>query len=285
MQDTIVVGVDVGGTSISAGCLINNKLVNQYEAETGADRTVTEIMNTLFEVIDKVMVDNTQAIGIGVPGYLNNQTGEIKLINNIPAFQGLNLKGEIENHYKIPVYINNDANCFALGVYYFGVSSDLKNIVALTLGTGLGGGIVINGRPHSGLFGGAGEFGGLPYLDATFEDYCGSKFFSAKYNTNGKDIFDRAVTGDPRALHILDEFGYHLGKLILTILYTVAPEKVIIGGSIAKASEFFMGGVRRVVQEFPAELIRNNLQIEIASLELPGIHGAAALYLNELDLK
>lgn len=284
MQNNILVGVDIGGTTISAGCLLNNMWVKKCEMKTGAERPLTEILATLFEVIDQVLVEGAQAIGVGVPGYIDHASGEIKLINNIPAFKGLNLKIEIEKKYNIPVYLNNDANCFALGAYFFGTPSSSKNLVGITLGTGLGGGIVINGKLHSGIFGGAGEFGCLPYLDGTFEDYCSSKFFDSKYHTNGKELFIKAKNGDSEAQQIFEEFGQHLGHLMLHILYTLAPEKVVVGGSIAEGSEYFMSGMRMVIGKFPVEIIRKNFKVEISNIKYPGIHGAVALCLHEVEL-
>ncbi len=283
MQNKVVVGVDIGGTSISAGCLVDNTLVKKAQANTNSGRSVPEILKTLYEVIDLVWTKDVQAIGIGVPGYVDIEKGEIRLINNIPSFQGLVLKNEVENHYNVPAYINNDANSFALGAYYFGIQSVCTNVVGLTLGTGLGGGIVINGKLHSGLFGGAGEFGCMPYLDATFEDYCSSKFFAKKYNTNGKDLFIQAKNGDSDALIIFEEFGSHIGNLILHILYTLSPEIVIIGGSISKSAEFFMSGVKMIIEKFPVEIIRKNFKIEVSQLEYPEIYGAAALCLSEFS--
>ncbi len=283
MQNKVVIGVDIGGTSISAGCLVENTLVKKSQADTGSNRSVAEILKTLYEVIDLVWTKDVKAIGIGVPGYIDVEKGEIRLINNIPAFQGLVLKNEVENHYNVPAYINNDANSFALGAYYFGIQSVCTNVVGITIGTGLGGGIVLNGKLHSGLFGGAGEFGLIPYLDATFEDYCSSKFFANKYNTNGKDLFVQAKNGDSDALIAFEEFGNHIGNLILYILYTLSPEIVIIGGSISKSSEFFMSGIRMVIEKFPVGIIRKNFKIEVSQLEYPEIYGAAALCLSEFS--
>ncbi len=276
MQNNII-GVDIGGTSISAGRFINKKRTNYCQEETGAMRSVDEILSSLIRVIDNVKTENTSAIGVGVPGYIDKKTGEIKLINNIPAFQGLKLKHFVEKHYNIPVFVDNDANCFALGIYHFDNHDKCENIIGLTLGTGLGGGIVINGKLHSGIYGGAGEFGGIPYLDMNFENYCGSKFFDLKYQTSGKDLFSAANAGEKKALSIFNEFGEHLGNLILHIMYSYSPEKVVIGGSIAKAADFFIDNLRKTIDKFPLDIIKEKFMVETATLQFPEIHGAAAL--------
>lgn len=284
MLDTIVIGTDIGGTSITAGCLINNRLVNKSTAETGVNHSASEVISRLCKVINKVYTKDVQAIGIGVPGYIDKD-GEIKLINNIPVLQGVNLITELKKIYNVPVFINNDANCFALGCYYFNSDAIVNDIVGITLGTGLGGGVVVNGKLHSGLYGGAGEFGCLPYRDATFEDYCGSKFFASKYHTTGKELFIRAKNGDEDAMVIFEEFGSHLGHLILNIMYTLAPQKVIIGGNIAKSYEFFRNGIEMIVGDFPVELLKKEFKVEVANFQEPGIHGAAALCLSEISEK
>ena len=284
MSDTTIIGTDIGGTSIVAGCLINNKLVNKSTIDTGVNHSVPEIISKLCKVIDKVYNKNVQAIGIGVPGYID-KGGEIKLINNIPILKGVNLINELNKVYNVPIFVNNDANCFALGCYYFNSDAIANDIVGITLGTGLGGGIVVNGKLHSGLYGGAGEFGCISYLDGNFEDYCGSKFFASKYKTTGKELFIRAKNGDEDALVIFEEFGNHLGNLILNIIYTLAPQKVIIGGSISKAYEFFINGIQMVIGDFPVELLRNEFKVELANFQEPGIYGAAALCLSEVNEK
>ncbi|MDA3891653.1 MAG: ROK family protein [Salinivirgaceae bacterium] len=282
MLNTIVMGIDIGGTSIAAGCLINNKLVNKSTVDTGANNSVSEIISRLCKVINKVYNKDVQAIGIGVPGYIDTD-GEIKLINNIPILQGVNLIKKLNDIYKVPVFVNNDANCFALGCYYFNSDAMANDIVGLTLGTGLGGGVVVNGKLHSGLYGGAGEFGCIPYLDATYEDYCSSKFFASKHQTTGKELFIGAQNGEGEALAIFEEFGNHLGNLILNIMYSLAPQKVVIGGSIAKSFDFFRNGIQMVIGDFPVELVRKEFKVEEARFDDPGIHGAAALCLSEVN--
>lgn len=284
MLDMKIVGVDIGGTSITAGYLVNKELINKSSVDTGVNHSVSEIISRLCKVIDKIYTKDVQAIGIGVPGYID-KSGEIKLINNIPILKGVNLIDEVNKIYNVPVFVNNDANCFALGCYYFNSDVIANDIVGITLGTGLGGGIVVNGKLHSGLFGGAGEFGCLPYLDATVEDYCGSKFFASKYQTTGKELFAKALNGDKDALVIFEEFGNHLGKLILNIMYILAPQKVIIGGSISKAYEFFSNGIEMVIGDFPVELLRKEFKVELANFQEPGIYGAAALCLSEVNEK
>lgn len=279
MKTETIVGVDIGGTSISAGCIVNKKIIRICSCPTGADRSAGQILETLYEIIERVLLPDTSAIGIGVPGLLNAESGEIINITNIPAWKNLPLKQKLEEHFKLPVYINNDANCFALGEKHFGKGQKYKNMVAISLGTGVGAGIIINDKIHSGLFGGAGEIGCWPYLDENFEAYCGSFFFQ-KNRTTGSEQYQKAITGDPHALQLFHEFGRHLGKLIKNIVFILAPEAIILGGSISQSFPLFEAGIQDELADFPIEVMKNAMIIEQSMLDDIAILGAAGLYYN-----
>ncbi|MFA9388859.1 MAG: ROK family protein [Prolixibacteraceae bacterium] len=280
MKKTIIVGVDIGGTSIGAACVIDKKIEKIHSKPTGASRSADEILETLYEVIENVLLPGTLAIGVGVPGLLNAAKGEILNISNIPAWKNLLLKQKLEERFKIPVHINNDANCFALGEKHFGKGQKYKNIVAITLGTGVGGGIIINDKIHTGLFGGAGELGCWPYKNENFEAYCGSGFFIKKNKITGQELFEKAISGDQQAQKVFDEFGMHLGKMIKNIFYILAPDAVLIGGSISKSFSLFEAGIRNELSDFPFEGMIKNIAIEQSELNDIALLGAAGLYYN-----
>lgn len=271
------IGVDIGGTTITAGCLENNALVNIAQVETGAGRNQIEILSTLFEVISQIWKDNVVGIGLAVPGYLDIPKGEIILINNIPTFSGLNISQKVSEHFQVPVSINNDANCFVLGEGLFRSDVNFTDVVGLTLGTGLGGGILVGGKIASGIFGGAGEFGCIPYLDKTFEDYCSGKFFKNALQTSGRNLFIRAENGDDDAIHAFDQFGHHLGQLIRQVLYFIAPEAIIIGGSVANSFKFFHQPLLNELQNMPEKHLVNSVKILKADLNDAALYGAASL--------
>ncbi len=280
MRTDVIVGVDIGGTSIGAGCIVNKEIVKTHSLPTGAERTAEEILETLYEVIEKVMLPETKAIGVGVPGLINAGKGEIVKISNIPAWNGLGLVEKLSSRFNIPVYIENDANCFALGEKHFGKGQKFDNMVAVALGTGVGGGIIVNNKLHSGLFGGAGEVGHMPYKDSIFEAYCGSGFFNKINNITGKELFDKAMEGDVKALALFNEFGHHIGKLVTTIMYILAPDAIIFGGSISKSFPLFKEGIQEEVAEFPFDVMKDIITIEQSELDDIAILGAAGLYYN-----
>jgi len=168
----LYIGIDIGGTTIVAARFSESEMLDRTEVPTGADRPAEEIMESLFEAIDKVMTDEVVGIGIGMPGFMDSLTGEILQINNIPSFNGFSVKQAVENRFNLPTFQNNDANCFALGEAWFGAGKGYNNLVGVTLGTGLGGGIILDRKIHTGLMGGAGELGCVPFRGGIVEDLC-----------------------------------------------------------------------------------------------------------------
>ncbi|MCF8224247.1 MAG: ROK family protein [Bacteroidales bacterium] len=275
------IGIDIGGTKISGIRLEGEKIVDRAKADTGASRPVQEIMGTLFDVIRGVLIDDVKAIGIGVPGILDVEEGKIININNIPEFNGVNLKKPIEKAFGIPAFINNDANCFALSEAYFGAGKPYSNIIGITLGTGVGGGIVINRQIYSGNLGAAGEFGCVPYRDGLFEEYGGSKFFEKFYDATGKELYDRAEKNDRVAKEAFLEYGQHIASIITYMMLTIAPEAIIIGGSITNAYKYFEPSIREMLDNFSIPVIAKHVKILPATLSDSGVLGAAALGMSE----
>ncbi len=281
MRQEIIVGVDIGGTSIKAGCVVNKEIVSTSSKPTDPQREASEILDTLFNVIEEVLIPGTLAIGVGVPGLLDTSKGEILNISNIPVWKNFPLRKKIEEHFNIPVFVNNDANCFALGEKHFGKGQKYSDMLAIALGTGVGGGVIVNNKIHSGLYGGAGEVGCWPYKEDIYETYCGSKFFIEKNNITGKELYDNAMAGDQDAIRIFEEYGQHLGKLIKNILFILAPEAIIFGGSISKSFNLFEAGIQKELQSFPFTAVKEKLVIENSELEGIAILGAAGLYYND----
>ena len=134
MNQEIIVGVDIGGMSIKGGCIVNKEIKSTFSLPTDPLREASQILDTLFTVIEKVILPDTLAIGIGVPGLLDTSNGEILNISNIPAWKNFPLPQKIEERFSIPVFINNDANCFALGEKHFGKGQKYSDMLAIALG-------------------------------------------------------------------------------------------------------------------------------------------------------
>lgn len=280
-MDKKFLGVDIGATKIQLGIVEDGRVIKEIKFPTLSGSSKEDIINNLISGIESLGDYNYQGIGIGVPGLVDENEGIVYDLLNISSWKKVHLKKHLENHFKIPVKITNDANIFALGEKIFGHGKKFKNIVGIAMGTGFGTGIIINDRLYSGSLSSAGELGSIPYLDKTIEDYCSGKFFRNHYNLKGTDVFSRAEQGDPDALDILDEFGYHLGNAIKLILFILSPEAIILGGSVSKSFKYFENKLYESIDDFPFKKVLDQLVIQASDIENISILGAAALIISE----
>uniref|UniRef100_UPI004048839C ROK family protein n=1 Tax=Algoriphagus sp. TaxID=1872435 RepID=UPI004048839C len=272
-----ILGLDIGGTSIKAGLLLGGQLQAIRSIPTPALESQELILETLAAFIESYLPQSFAGIGIGIPGLVDAQMGIVLGLANIPSFQHVELRDFLVNRFGKPVWINNDANCFALGVHQFGIGQGFQNLVGITLGTGVGAGIIIHGKLYSGVNSAAGEWCGTPYLDRTFEDYCSGKFFNRVYQSKPKTLAKLAQEGDLIALQAFDEFGRHVGELLKVILFSLAPEAIVLGGSIRKTYPLFEKSMRATLQTFPYTSVLAKLQVLVSDLDETAIHGAVAL--------
>ncbi|TFH27621.1 MAG: ROK family protein [Bacteroidia bacterium] len=279
----LYVGVDIGGTSIVAARFSESELLERAEVPTGAERPAEEIMNSLFEAIDEVLTNEVVGIGIGMPGFMNVESGEILQINNIPSFNGFSVKQAVVKKFNLPTFQNNDANCFALGETYYGAGKKYKNLVGVTLGTGLGGGIILDRKIHTGLMGGAGELGCVPFHGGISEDICSAALFKNKYKTTGTELYKKAKAGDQEALAVFDELARNIGELLRIVMYVLAPEAFVIGGSVANSWDLLEKPLREEVNKFLVPMISNKVELVRAELDNAGLYGAAALCISQMD--
>ncbi len=278
----MVIGIDIGGTSITCGLVKDKELIQTVNYPTLADKDADTIIQNLIKCIDSIITNEVKAIGVGVPGLIYEEEGTILNINNIPAWKNFPLKQSLEAHYNIPAFVNNDANCFALGTKHFGKGQDYKNFIGMVLGTGVGGGIVINNKIHSGIFCSAGEIGCIPYKDSIFETYCASNYFFNTLNISGKEAAELANNGNVEAQKAFYELGINIGHLIANLVYTLSPEAFILGGSISQSFHLFESGIKKVMDDFPFTTISQNVAILPDNIENIAVLGAAGLYYNSL---
>ena len=279
----LYIGVDIGGTSIVAARFSESEMLEKAEVPTGAERPAEKIMESLFEAIEQVLTDEVVGIGIGMPGFMNSETGEILQINNIKSFNGFSIKPAVEKRFKLPTFQNNDANCFALGETYFGAGKKYNNLVGVTLGTGLGGGIILNRKIHTGLMGGAGELGCVPFHGGISEDICSAALFKNKYETTGTELYKKAKAGDQKALTVFDELAQNIGELLRIVMYILAPEAFVIGGSVANSWDLLEKPLREEVDKFLVPMISSKVDLVKAELDNAGLYGAAALCISQMD--
>ncbi len=278
MADKSIIGVDLGGTNIRVGKVNNNNIVDLYSQQISSIGSEQVVLDEIITSIYKIFNDSVLGIGVGVPSVVDVKKGIVYDVQNIPSFKEVKLKKILEEEFKVPTYINNDANCFVAGEKYFGAGKNYKNIVGLIIGTGLGAGLYTNGKLYCGANCGAGEFGMLPYKDGVYEDYCSGKYFEKNLKTTGKEIFYRAEKGDEDSIQTFDEFGTNIGNAISAIIFAVDPEIIILGGSVSIAFNYFRKSMEKVLNKFPYQNSVKKLKIVKSNLEQVSILGAAALY-------
>lgn len=277
-SETKVIGVDLGATNIRAA-IVTDKIISDITSQRiNSEGTEQQVMQNVFDAIDVLIKNDIKAIGIGVPSVVDVEEGIVYDVQYIPSWKEVPLKRVLEERYGIPVYVNNDANCFAVGEYYFGKGQGYDNMIGLTLGTGVGAGIIVNHKLYPGRNCGAGEFGMVDYLDRVYEYYCSGSFFENVYQLSGEAVFQTAKEGNKRALEMYAELGVHLGNCIKTIMYTYDPELIILGGSVRFAYEYFQETMWQRIKTFVFRKSAERLKIEISELQNSGILGAAALY-------
>tara|TARA_R110000744_G_scaffold28199_2_gene68192 strand:- start:136 stop:981 length:846 start_codon:yes stop_codon:yes gene_type:complete len=274
-----VLGVDIGGTKIKAGRVLGKNVVQSSLSKVNRDDSKETSLSKLFKTIDEVMTDTVEAIGIGVPAVVDPDSGIVYDVQNIPSWKRVPLKELVQKQFNVPVHLNNDANCFALGEKFFGKAKNYSNSVALSLGTGLGMGILINEKLYNGVLCGAGEIGMLPYKNGILEQYTGSFFFEEEYGESAKVLYQKALDNDRKALSAFKKYGLHLGEAIKVILYLFAPESIILGGSISNAYPFFKTSIEEALGSFAYQKQLENFKIETSDLVDSPILGAAALCL------
>lgn len=275
-----IIGVDLGGSNVRAGLVEGERLVKIAVRQVRSQGRAEEVLADLKSVLESVLSPEVQGIGLGVPSVVDLETGTIYDVQNIPAWKEVPIKTILESEYNVPVYVNNDANCFAAGEKHFGLGRPYRNLVGLIVGTGLGAGLIVNDHLYPGTSCGAGEFGMLPYLDANFERYASGQFFLKSHGRQGRELFQEASAGSQEARRIFAEFGHHLGEAIKAIMYAVDPEAIILGGSVSRAYEFFRESMLETVSTFAYSIARNRIRIMPSTTENIAILGAAALYLD-----
>ncbi|SEA35599.1 glucokinase [Arachidicoccus rhizosphaerae] len=304
-KDSWVIGIDFGATQLRAALVSRKAMTDIISKPTpnqgGAGEVWTSLSTLISELLSLHEKVHPVAICVGVPSIVDIETGTVFDIQHIPACKELKLGELIKKNFRIPALVNNDANVFALGEFYFGeadhsqrshgikmqpvdeiIDADQKSkptmsLVGLTLGTGLGAGLILNGKLYSGPNCGAGEIGCMPYLDSNLEDYVSGAFF-IKHGVDGKTCFNQARKGESAAIKMYQQFGHHLGQAIKIAMYAYDPDCIVLGGSISQAFDLFEKSMMLALQDFAYPGILTKIKIYPSTLIHGAILGAAALY-------
>jgi len=271
------IGVDIGGTNIRAGIELGGSITRQNNLLLKDKESLSSTISQLVELIRPLTKFPVKGIGIGVPSVVNVDKGIVYNVMNIPSWEEVALRDIIQDEFNLPVSVNNDVNCFTLGEHRFGLAQKYKSVVGMAIGTGLGSGIIIDNQLYTGNNCGAGEIGLLPYRDSILENYVCNNFFLDTMQVDASVAHEAALNGDIKAIETWNEFGKHMGTVIKTVMYTYDPEAIVIGGSIAKAHQFFKTAMLESLRDFayPESLAR--LTIMLSENENIALLGASAL--------
>jgi glucokinase len=303
------VGIDFGGTTIKSAAVEGGRILARGRtidtlALRGPEATVHALCNVVAEL--RQTVSGTSAIGIGVPGIVDSVNGVVHDLSNVPGWRDVALRDWFSRETGLPVMIENDANAMAFAEWRYGAGRDATNLVCVTLGTGVGGGLILNGQLYRGSGLGAGELGqmtidadGAPGHYGNFgalEEYVGNVQICERalgcYQENGIEkkpdectpaaLAGAANAGDAIALSLWQHIGSEIGAALASVVWLLNPDCVVIGGGIANAGDLLFEPIRKTVRERTMPVFWEKLQIVPAQLGTDaGIIGAAALALEE----
>ncbi|MBP3718710.1 MAG: ROK family glucokinase [Eubacterium sp.] len=304
-----VFGVDIGGTTVKIGLFsTEGELLEKWEITTRTDDGGAYILSDIAASIDNKLTekgiskDDVKGVGMGVPGPVKEDGTVIKCVNL--GWGIFNAADELSELTGLPVKAGNDANMAALGEYWQGGGKDYDNVVMVTLGTGVGGGIILNGKMLAGVNGAGGEIGHMT-IDLNEQDACNcgkkgcleqyasatgivrlanralqatdkpSRLREVKY-ISAKEIFDAAKNGDDLALDLIEEHGRRLGYALANVACVVDPEVFVIGGGVSKAGDILITTTKKYFQEYAFHACRNT-EFKLATLgNDAGMYGGAA---------
>ena len=282
MSDAVV-GVDLGGTQVRAGRVRDGRVEWSVARPISGNAEAPIVLGEVFGAIDEVLDSSVSGIGFCVPSVVDVDTGVVHAVTNIPSWHEVPLKAELERRYGVRSFINNDANAFVVGELHFGKGRGCRNLVGLVIGTGLGAGVVINGRLYSGANCGAGEIGNIAYRGSTLENWCSGTFLQRESGMDGETVHARARAGDRVALELFAAVGTALGDAILFVLYAYDPEMIILGGSVSRAYPLLEQAMRERLQSFAYPHALRRLRIACTETTDVALLGAAAIYLDGIE--
>ena len=311
------IGIDVGGTNVKIalvddnGKIIYSNSVPTY-AKMGYEYTVNNIKQAIRDLMKETNTTTSDIEGIGFdfPGQVDCKTGVVKLAPNIPGWVNVPIARMIEDEFHIPTRIDNDVRCAALGELKFGAGRGCENFICITVGTGIGSGIVINGKVVRGATNAAGELGHIklqmnggpicgcgdtgcleafasgPAIVAMAQDYIkggkSTKFREMAAAEGGEItpymVAKAAEEGDPVAKRIFEIVGEYIGIGLTSVINLLNPERVIIGGGVAESGELLLAPIRKTIKERAMVVAGNAVEIVPAQLgNSAGVIGASML--------
>lgn len=312
MEKKYVVGVDLGGTKIYTALVnLDGEIVKEItiktEAEKGEESVMEKILNTIGYVLENVDLDEVRAIGVGSPGPLDVEKGLIVYTPNLP-FKNFNIVGPIKEKYNIDTYLDNDANVATLSEFMFGAGKGSKNMVFVTVSTGIGGGAIINGNIYRGSTSNALEIGHITVMKGGPRCGCGNtgcaealasgtaigkrakEALDSKVETSlrnyesvsATEVFIEAERGDKVSQEILNDALSYLGITMANIANSFDPDMIVVGGGVSQAGRIVFDMIDKEMERRCLTNIYANCKVKPALLGgRAGVLGAAALAILE----
>ncbi len=309
------IGIDVGGTNVKialvddSGKIIYSNSV-PTRAEMGYEYTVNNIKQAIYDLMKetKLTAKDIEGIGFGFPGQVDYKSGIVRLAPNIPGWVEVPIAKMIEDEFHIPTRVDNDVRCAALGELKYGAGKGCENLICITVGTGIGSGLIVNGKLVRGASNAAGEIGHIklqihdgpicgcgdtgcmeafasgPAIVAMAEEYIlGGKSTKYREMANGGDITpfivaEAAKAGDPVARRIFSRIGEYIGIGMASVVNLLNPEKIIIGGGVADAGDILLEPLKETLKKRAMKIAGETVEVVPAQLgNTAGVIGASLL--------
>jgi glucokinase len=293
-----VIGIDIGGSAIKLGRY--DTVGHCYQSLTvptpqpaTPESVVMEIVNSIPQIAPDVK--SIGAVGVGLPGPVDG-TGRISQIAiNLSNWKNIALADQLEEKIGLPVILANDANCAGLGEVWLGAGQGLSNVIVLTLGTGVGGAIILNGELFAGHYGAAGELGLITLNpdgpdcnsgnNGSLEQYVSIQAIRRETGLDPAELAKNALAGDETARLFWQQYGRWLGAGLASLIYVLTPEAVILGGGISAGAALFLPTTQAEIERRVLPQSRVGMQLLLAKLgNQAGTIGAAKLAIQTFDL-
>lgn len=294
------IGVDLGGTNLRAAAIhrtgkVLQKIEGATQLSAGRDAVVSDIVASIVKLRVALGVEHLAGIGIGIPGFIIMEKGLVTDSPNLPGFQNFAIRDEIERLLQSPVLLENDANAAALGEKWLGAGRDVQDLVLLTLGTGIGGGIICNGKVLHGFVGMAGELGHITVVPGGNPCGCGNNGCLEKHASataistmarmmglgdrlTSKEVFDLAIAGEQKARVVFERMGIALGTALADLVNIFNFPLYLLSGGVLPAWDLFAPAMFDEVKRRSVVFRSTDTRIERATLgNEAGLFGAAYL--------
>ncbi|MBN1782872.1 ROK family protein [bacterium] len=310
MDNSLYIGVDLGGTNIKAGAVSDTgRIIHEIETATEADQGPPHVLDRIAGAVRDLSASipgdaEIGGVGIGIPGQIDVKHGLCHFAPNMKGWDELSVTPALEEKLGCPVILDNDANVAALGEYAYGAGQGSLHMLMVTLGTGVGGGLVLDGRIFRGVRDLAGEFGHMSVDYNGFVCSCGRKGCIEEYASirgivrmvrekldagaesslrsveklTPREIYHDAVNGDALAIEAFERAGDYLGIAIADVANLLNIERVVVGGGVANAGDFILNAARKRVAQDALPVAAKSVEIVRAELgNSAGLVGAAYL--------